>query len=57
MTSTISEILAELPPDEQEEVEQKYQALLQTMPNSQRENVTKMVPKALHATPFSRRNA
>ncbi len=53
MTRTISEILAELPPDQQDEVEKKYQVQLQTIPNSQRENVTKMVPKALHAKPFS----
>lgn len=53
MTRTISEILAELPPDQQEEIEQKYQALLQTLPNLQHGNLTKVVPKAKHTTPSS----
>lgn len=57
MTRAISEILAELLPDQQQEVEQKYQALLQTLPNSQRGNLIKAVPKTPHTTLSSPREA
>jgi hypothetical protein len=53
MPRKIEEILAELPPGQQREVERRYQALLRTLPNPQREKVSDAAPAAPNARPLS----
>lgn len=44
MSRTIDEFIAELPSDQQEEIERRYQALRRTMPPAQRDKAKDVPP-------------